>query len=227
MRSLPIVLIAAACVATAAGCAPATPVDSTLSGTIAQSTFPAPVATITAVSDTGAVTAAAVDAAGAFSFDLGSGGTYRFLLSPDGKSTPLVVRTVGGRLETQLTVTSAAASVDLGQVRYWAGSSLTPLSVSVVTGTTTSTATGACVAGVIQGSSQPCSSGVATLVCAEDGDHGGGMCDGKPMSQTSTPATPVVVSDPTTDATAVEPVAIPVNSLPASIGCADEHPHGF
>lgn len=226
MRLLPIVLIATA----VAACGPAT-VDSTLTGTIAQSTFPAPVETITVVSDTGAVTTAAVDAAGAFHVNLGSSGTYRFLLSPDGKSTPLVVRTAAGRLETQLTVTGAGASVDLGEVRYWGGSSLTPLSVNVVTGTTagTSTATSACVAGVIEGSSQPCSSGVAAPVCTEGAgaDHGGGMCNGKPMSQTSTPATPVVVSDPATDASAIESVGIPVNSLPASIGCADEHHRGF
>jgi len=165
----------------AGGCGAARPTTSAITGTIAQATFPAKVTRVTVVSDGGAVSAAAVDASGKFRLTLQQGASYRFFLSPDGKGTPLVVRSEAGRLETTVSITGGGATADIGSVRYWAGASRRRARSLSVGGAQASA--GACVSGTIQGTQQPCASGTAGAVCAdEDGDddheehghHGGG-----------------------------------------------------
>lgn len=118
-----IVLCATAAVSLTAisGCAGSSaPTTSTLRGTLDQSSFAAPITKITVHSDKGDRTVP-VAASGAFQAVLDRGAEYRFLLSEDGKSMPIMLRSVAGRLDTTVRVKTGGATVNLGAVKYWAG----------------------------------------------------------------------------------------------------------
>ncbi|MFO0760711.1 MAG: hypothetical protein U0359_29805 [Byssovorax sp.] len=220
---------------------------STVTGTIAQATFPAALTQVTVTDDQGGSTIAPVDASGAFSLTLEQGKSYRVLLSADGKGVPLVVKSDAGRLQTTVSITTGGATVDLGSVRYWPGSTA-PRSNVVVPSTTPDTSSASCVNGVIDGTAEPCASGEAAVMCEDQGGdcpnmgsgsghghHGDGDGDGPSMGAGSgDPATPPVVqtaADTSQDASAGEPVGIPENNLPAAVGCSmggggEHHGHG-
>lgn len=214
----------------------AAPPPSTVTGTVAQASFAEPVTHISARSSAGVVTVAAVDAQGDFSIALEEGSAYRFFLSPDGTGTPLVVRTEGDRLETELFVRSAGAEVDIGKVRFWGGARDTR-SRSVGLSSPLPEAGAACVEGFFEGTAQPCASGVAKQVCGGGDHHGGcpGMMGGDHHPGAGDlgdlgdlgdhlPAEPTV-GDPATDASPTQPTAVPEKSLPPSIGCGDGGGH--
>jgi hypothetical protein len=158
MRSTILCSLAAAGALAAAGCDTTAPAYSFVGGTIDQSSFPSPVQRITVASDSGVVETAAVDAkTGAFELELVWGSTYVFFLSPDGKGTPLVTRTGSqGALEVQVKVKTGGASTDIGAVRYWPGAK----------SASSTTSPGACTAGFLAGTKQPCSTSAAALACA-------------------------------------------------------------
>jgi hypothetical protein len=230
---------AAAAVALLSGCS-AGGTESTITGTIDQRTFPSAVEQISVISDEGTTT---VDVAsdGAFTLTLAEGATYRFALGPDGSGTPLVVRSQRGRLETQVTITGGEASLDMGLVRFWGGSQGTASSDIEATprANTTPPTTeltppivddgtliGSCVDGVVEGTSQPCASGEAEVVCPEKehGDHPGrkgrhGKHGGKGGKKGHHGDATSIADDPSTDVSSAEPVAIPELNLPLGIGC--------
>jgi hypothetical protein len=237
--------LAAAGALSVTGCNTTEPAFSTIGGKIIQSTFPAPVQAITILSDRNVVASAPVEATtGAFELQLVWGSTYIFLLSPDGQGTPLVVRSDDqGDLEVEVTVVTGGLSASIGDVRYWGGA---PSSTT----TTTSTTPASCTGGVVQGTTQPCSSGLAVLACdgvvatnGDQGDQGNGSYTPS-QNQTATPPAPKAApkyhhhgggdngdSDDGTDegggdgilvASPTQPMAVPSLMLPWELGCVDD-----
>ena len=214
-----------------ASCSSAQPTTSTVTGSIAQATFPSPVTRVTVVSDTGARSTVAVDAADRFRIVLAEGASYRLFLS-DGEGTPLVVRSENGRLETALAITSGGASADIGAVRYWRG---TPKTRSRALSSTLSmlpASAGPCHDGFIEGTSEPCASGTAGAVCADEGKrghcHGGhghhaGEWGEHADEQGEHEDEQGGHADEGSDARADQPMGVPEMNLPASIGCGDHH----
>jgi len=229
----------------AVGCGSDPPTTSTVKGHIAQDTFSWKVQRISVVSDKGAASVASVDAHGAFALVLKKGARYQFFLSEDGKTTPIVIKSDDGRLETALEVQSGGATVDIGSVRFWPGTSPVRSRMtspgaptrSVVSGTPTTGGSGACVGGSIEGTAQPCASGVAPLVCedvddeegdddgdnheCEDGiDPNGNSCDGGPEANKDDGAGGAQEAE-LTDASASDAVGVPALNLPEKLGCGD------
>ena len=239
MRFEILCLLAAGGALSATGCDTTEPAYSTIGGTIDQSTFPSPVQQITVLSDRDVVDAAPVDATtGAFRLELVWGSSYIFLLSPDGQGTPLIVGTGShGELDVEVAVSTGGASADIGAVRYWGGAA---------SGSATTTP-GACAGGVLQGTTQPCSTGAAVLAC--DGALASGKGQGQGdqgNTQTTAPSqgnpAPGGLKSAPRDhhgdghgdqngdgdgdggglqASPDLPMAIPSLSLPAALGCAD------
>lgn len=103
------------------GCGQPAPTTSTLTGSIAQESFAAPVKAITVTSDKGKTTTAAVDTNGKFSISLEKGATYRLFLGEDGKSTPVILNSDQGRLVTAAHVRSGGANREHRQRAVLAG----------------------------------------------------------------------------------------------------------
>jgi hypothetical protein len=218
-----------------AGCDTTEPAYTVIGGTIDQSTFPSRVQQITVLSDRGVVDQAKVDAAtGAFHLSLVWGSTYIFLLSPDGQGTPLIVGTGShGELEVEVEVVTGGLSADIGAVRFWGGApSGSP-----------ATPAGKCAAGVIEGTSQPCSTGPATLACDGISASGDGQ-DDRGSAENTTPQQGYPApggqkgapryhhhhdddddddggGDGVLTASPNAPMAIPAMSLPPVLGCTD------
>src|SRR4051812_8648973 len=83
----------------AAGCG-AQPTTSTITGTVAQATFPSSIKTIRVFEGVGVLRVVPVAADGSFSLTLPQGAAYRFVFAGGSTETPLVVRSADGRLET-------------------------------------------------------------------------------------------------------------------------------
>jgi hypothetical protein len=229
MRTIACWIAVGVCGALALGCGSSSPTTSTITGTLDQASFPAAVAQISVVDDQGVTAVTPVEAGGAFELTLTQGATYRFLLSTDGKSLPIVVKSDAGRLQTEVTITSGGASADIGSVRYWAGAgSVGQAKSNLVTAPAVpSTTPAACVNGVIDGTTQPCASGEAAAVCAVadqggcpnmgSGDHGGpdGAANGA-----GTPVVQPAAISTANDAADTDPVAVPEHNLPSALGCA-------
>lgn len=245
MRTIACWIAVGVCGALALGCGSSSPTTSTITGTIDQASFPTTVAQISVVDDQGVTAVTPVEAGGAFELTLTQGATYRFLLSADGKSLPIVVKSDAGRLQTEVTISSGGASADIGSVRYWPGAGAAGEATSklVTAPAVPSTTPAACVNGVIEGTSQPCASGEAAAICAAadqggcpnmgSGDHGG---HGGPDGDASGAGTPVVqpaAISTANDAADTDPVAVPEHNLPSALGCAsssmgggEHHGHG-
>jgi hypothetical protein len=206
---------------------------STVTGSVAQASFPKPVSAITVKSDAGKTSSIAVGTDGKFSVDLEKGAGYQLFLGADGKSIPVVLKSDQGRLQTQVHVKAGGASLSLGSVRYWGGATTSEARDVTAPGTDNK----ACVGGVFANSSQPCASGVSAAVCSESddeetdddqGDHADSSnedpgvdcvdgldaathqpCDGGPE------ANPTDVDDATE-------VGIPESNVPDEIGCGEE-----
>lgn len=221
------------------GCSGAGPTTSTITGTVAQASFPKPVSAITVKSDAGKTSTVAVRADGRFSAALEKGAGYQLFLGADGKSIPVVLKSDQARLQTQIHVKAGGASVDIGSVRYWNGGATSE--AKVIAGSTTAAKT--CSGGVFANSSQPCASGIAAATCSEeddedsdgeDADEQGAdcvdgidstthqACDGGPA------ANPTNASEATdaTDADGASEMGVPESNVPDSIGCDDEDDDG-
>jgi hypothetical protein len=171
---------------------------STIQGTIDQASLPSPISSLTVSKSDGTSRTVAVDAVGRFTIALDPGASYRLFLGADGHTVPVAVRSTSGALGERLTITSAGASVNIGTVRYWHGTTPSlalpgsPESVShptmrisaapdgvtpyILTGLPTVPTTpslsspNGCVNGVLS-TGQPCATESAPVKCAdEDGD---------------------------------------------------------
>ena len=236
MNRLSFVLAATSAFAAVAssGCTgAAAPTTSTITGSVAQASFPKPVSGITVKSDAGKTSTVAVGADGRFSIALVKGAGYQLFLGADGKSIPVVLKSDQARLQTQIHVKAGGASVDIGSVRYWNGGATSE--AKVIAGPTPAAKT--CSGGVFANSSQPCASGVAAATCSDEGDdqgddeesdgeHGGDQgadcvdgidstthqaCDGGPAANATD----------ATDADATSEMGVPESNVPDNVGCGD------
>ena len=242
-------LLAGACALAAvssSGCsgAPA-PTASTLTGSVAQASFPKAVTAITVKSDAGKTSTVAVGADGRFSITLEKGAGYQLFLGADGKSIPIVLKSDQARLQTRVHVKSGGASLSIGSVRYWGGASASE--AKVITGPATSAKS--CVGGVFASTSQPCASGTSASVCGEgddeesDGDNDGHNADNSGHNgdeqgadsgadcvdgldaTTKQPCDGGPAANPT-DADTAEEVGVPETNVPGDLGCGDEGDDG-
>jgi len=240
-------LLAGACALAAvssSGCsgAPA-PTSSTLTGSVAQASFPKAVSAITVKSDAGKTSTVAVGADGRFSITLEKGAGYQLFLGADGKSIPIVLKSDQARLQTRVHVKSGGASLNIGSVRYWGGASTSES--KVITGP----ATGAksCVSGVFANTSQPCANGASAAVCGEgdgeesDGDNGGDNHNGDNHGEqgadsgadcvdgldatTKQPCDGGPAANPT-DADPASEIGVPEMNVPGDLGCGEEGDDG-
>jgi hypothetical protein len=195
---------------------------SELTGSIAQATFPAAITAITVARDDGTTASVPVLDDGTFTALLESGGTYRLLLSADGKGTPVVLDASGGRLRTEIQVTSGGGNVEIGSVRYW-DPTIASKGQALQVDTTVTTTTPTCTDGLISGSAQPCAGTTAAVDCSVANDMSNGCPD---LGQTDpTAASGATATTSTNDANAALPMGVPVANAPAQIGCAS-HDHG-
>ncbi|MEP7124046.1 MAG: hypothetical protein ABJE95_24175 [Byssovorax sp.] len=209
-----------------AGCSTATTSStaSELTGSIDQATFPAVVTSITVARDDGTTALAPVLADGTFSALLESGGTYRLLLSADGTGTPVVLDVGGGRLRTEIQVTSGGGAVALGSIRYWdpsvgsKGQALTKTTVVAAPVAPT------CTNGVVAGTSQPCAGTTAAVDCSVAND----MSNGCPDLGATDPTAPSGATAATSvnDASAAKPMGVPAANAPTQITCGGHDHHG-
>ena len=212
-----------------AGCTTATTSStaSELTGSIDQATFPAAVTSITVARDDGTTAITPVLADGTFSALLESGGTYRLLLSADGAGTPIVLDAGGGRLRTEIQVTSGGGAVALGTVRYWdpsVGSKGQALKTTVTT-TTTMPATTTCTNGVIAGTSQPCAGTAAPVDCSVANDMSNGCPDLGATDPTA--ASGATAATSANDADAHRLRGVPAANAPTQITCGGhDRQHG-
>ena len=242
--------LAVTCLLLSCGKNPGSP-SSTVTGKIEQASFPSPVVQLTVIENDGTSAVVHVDAAGRFSLKLAPQTTYRVFAGADGATIPLVVRTDGGLLGASIDVKSAGASVDVGSVRYWAGS-VTPYARRIVLGSQAPVAD-SCVDGTMM-SGQPCAVDSATVTCPsddaddEDGDRGdetggegdggvdcqdgidpqGNPCDGGPSANGDDGGTAVESADEQT-VDGAQPIAVVSLNLPHSVSCAnheEEHRDG-
>jgi hypothetical protein len=211
-----------------AGCtAPSSTASTTsaLTGSIDQSTFPAAVAAITVARNDGTTTTAPVLDDGSFSALLESGGTYRLFLSADGAGTPVVLDASGGRLRTEIQVTSAGGSVEIGSIKYWdpaAGSEAPGTEAQALTVETETTTDATCVDGAISGTRQACATTEAPVDCTAANDMSDG-CPNMDDDEASAPvfALPVLAAaEVSTDADAALPMGLPALNAPAELACA-------
>ena len=215
----------------AVGCSTAPP-PSTLSGTLEQASFPAPVAAVTFLKSDGTVHLAVVNAAGRFTIALDAGATYRVFLGKDGKSVPLAVRGAALPYGSQFTVASDGATVDLGTIRFFDGS-IRPYEAVVVQGT--APITNACAGGVLGVTGIPCASSDATIQCSAPtkggcpnmGNHGGMGHDGPDTQGPGAAAAPSAATiDDSNDAIDTSArFAVTGQNLVAPIGCAGDEDH--
>lgn len=189
-------------VAMAVGC---TSTTSTISGTIQQESFPAPVTKITVRSDKGD-TVVPVDATGKFALVLQQGAEYQFLFSTEGKATPLIARAVAGRLDTTVRVRSGGAKVDMGNVTYFAGQRATDLSVPPPLASAEAAATCEDV-DEEDGDNNQCENGL---------DPNGNACDGGPGANQDD------AQIEETDSQSSDEMALPQYNLPSEMGCEDD-----
>lgn len=237
MRSTPFSVLAGALFLI--GCGSSSPTTSTVTGSITQESFPSSVAQITVVGDSGSRAVVPVDAGGAFELTLEQGSSYRFFLSADGLSIPIVIKSDEGRLQTSVTITTGGASADIGSVRFWPGEGAGRIARSNVIGLppVTEVTPAACVDGVLEGTTQPCASGEAAAVCAQQdegdcpnmgsGDKGGhghhhGAADGAgdDAAGAGEPVVQAAAIDTADDASAADAVGVPEHNLPSALGCA-------
>lgn len=225
MRITSLCFLGAAVAALIAGCGSAEPGTSTITGTLDQASFPAPVESIAVISDSAAPTSVAVAADGSFSIGLTEGQSYRFTLGADG-TVPLILRTEGDRLQTMIKITGGDARVDIGKVRFWAGSAASSgagaINAVPETEPGTTTTEDACVDGLMSRSGQPCAIGEAIVTCEESGDHDGMRKPHHGMGHGDRPPPPEseeITFDAATDASREQAVAIPERTLATGIGC--------
>jgi hypothetical protein len=199
---------------------------SALTGSIDQATFPTAVASITVARNDGTTANAAVLDDGTFSIALESGGTYRLLLSADGVSTPVVLDTSGGRLRTEIQISSGGGAVNIGKIRYWdpAAESVGAEAQALIVDTTVTTTptTAACVDGVIERTTQPCAAGSAPVDCSVAKDMSNGCPDIGDTLGSDLAGTIATTITSANDADAAEPMGIPTQNAPALIHCASE-----
>jgi hypothetical protein len=206
------------------GCTTATTssTSSELTGSIDQASFPAALTSVTVARDDGTTALAPVLSDGTFTALLESGGTYRLLLSADGTGTPVVLDAGGGRLRTEIQVTSGGGAVALGTIRYWdpsVGSKGQALTKTTVTPTTTPAT---CTNGVIAGTSQPCAGTTAPVDCSVANDMSNGCPDLGATDPTA--ASGATAATSANDADAAKPMGIPTAGAPTQITCGG-HDH--
>ncbi len=196
---------------------------SALTGSIDQATFPTAVASITVARNDGTTANAAVLEDGTFSIALESGGTYRLLLSADGTSTPVVLDASGGRLRTEIQISSGGGAVDIGTIRYWdpaakgVGSGAQALTVDTTVTPAPTTAT--CVDGVIVRTTQPCASEEAPVDCSVANDMSNGCPDIGDTLGSDLAGTIATTLSSINDANAELPMGIPTQNAPPQIHC--------
>ena len=203
------------------GCSTSTTAATTsaLTGSIEQSTFPAAVASITVARDDGTTALTPVLDDGSFTALLESGGAYRLLLSADGAGTPVVLDARDGRLRTEIHVTSAGGSIDIGTIKYWDPAGTTEGSSAQALETTVTPTDTTCI---IAGTRQACATDEAAVDCTAANDMSDG-CPNMDDDEASAPATttPVTTVDSTdTDADASLPMGLPSLNAPADLVCA-------
>ena len=208
-----------------AGCSTSTTASTTsaLTGSIDQSTFPAAVASITVARNDGTTIVAPVLDDGSFSALLETGGTYRLLLSANGTGTPVVLDARDGRLRTEIQVTSAGGSVDIGSVQFWdPAAKVQGTKTQALTETTVTTTDTTCADGVIAGTRQACATAEAPVDCSAANDMSHGCPDmGDDEASAPTAAIPTTTTDATdTDADPALPMGLPSLNAPAALACA-------
>lgn len=201
---------------------------SELTGSLAQSTFPAAVTSITVARDDGTTAVTPVGADGTFSALLEKGGTYRLLLSADGLGTPVVLDASNGRLRTTIQVTSAGGSIDIGSIAYWDPTGASAKTQALDVSTTVTTTDASCIDGVIAGTRQACATTEAPVDCsaANDMSHG---CVNMGDDAATTPAVAAAAAAAAavdTDADATLPMGLPAENAPEQIACAAAGGHG-
>lgn len=199
-----VVACSAIFIAATTGC---TSTTSTISGTIQQESFPAPVTKITVRTEK-ADRVVPVDAAGKFQLVLQQGAEYQFLFSVNGKEMPLIARSIAGRLDTTVQVRSGGAKVDMGNVTYFAGQSATALSIPPPLATAEAAAT--CEEeddNEEDGDNNQCENGL---------DPNGNACDGGPAANQDDGQ----VEE--TDSQSSDEMALPQYNLPGELGCEEE-----
>ena len=196
---------------------------SELTGSIAQATFPAAITAITVARDDGTTASVPVLNDGTFTAILESGGTYRLLLSADGTGTPIVLDAGGGRLRTEIQVTSGGGNVDIGSVRY-RDPSIGSKGQALQVNTTVTTTTPTCANGLIAGTAQPCAGTTAAVDCSVANDMSNGCPDLGATDPTA--ASGATAASSANDANAALPMGVPVANAPAQITCGGHDHHG-
>ena len=133
-------LLVAALVGISCGGLTAAP-ETTASGTVALSSFPAPVRAVVAMTTRGTVARSAVGARGAFAVSLPKGESYSLAVELDDRRIPVVMPRRSGKLQREFKVSSNGVVISLGSVRYF-GPGAKP---SFVVGASTGDCTGQCV----------------------------------------------------------------------------------
>lgn len=195
------------------GCGQASaPETSTLTGTVQQESFAAPVSGITVRSGTTDSTIP-VDASGGFTATLAKGASYQLLLQQSGGDVPIVLRRGAGRLDTTVLVTAGGARVDLGQVTYWKGGVVAPPAPSQEAGQVCSDGDGE-----VDDDGESADDGVD---CVDGTDPATGQaCDGGPSANQDDGETDDDAEVEDSDLSESDEMGLPENDLPASIGCA-------
>jgi hypothetical protein len=206
------------------GCTTATTssTSSELTGSIDQASFPAALTSVTVARDDGTTALAPVLSDGTFTALLESGGTYRLLLSADGTGTPVVLDASGGRLRTEIQVTSGGGAVALGTIRYWDPSVASKGQALTKTTITPTTTPATCTSGVIAGTSQPCAGTTAPVDCSVANDMSNGCPDLGATDPTA--ASGATAATSANDADAAKPMGVPTAGAPTQITCGG-HDH--
>lgn len=196
---------------------------SELTGSIDQASFPAAITSITVARDDGTTSISPVLSDGSFTALLESGGTYRLLLSADGTGTPVVLDAGGGRLRTEIQVTSGGGAVEIGTVRYW-DPRVASESQALETSTTETPTTPTCTDGLIAGTAQPCAGTTAAVDCSVADDMSSGCPDLGATDPTAASGATEAAS--ANDADAALPMGVPAANAPAQITCGGGHDKG-
>ena len=244
MRAVAFLISAAALVVVTSACkkkssAHADP-TSTVQGQISTSSFAAAPTRVDAIDETGARTHANLAADGAFRLDLMKGHLYTLVVGGPKGDEPMVFPRTGGRLDRTFRVSSGAGVVTLGHVRHLdraPASGFVVQSPSSPQGGGVKPATsggngeiGECVDGQIKGTGAPCVDDDEKATCEEgpEASDGDGECENGKDAKTGQPCSDNdKVGENEQDADANQPMAVPENNPPDTVGgCKDEGDDG-
>jgi hypothetical protein len=158
---------------------------STFEGALALDTFPTSPDGVQATNDQGTVAPATVDAAGNFTIELSRGHSYELAVRSGSERISIVFPRASGQLSSKFDVTSGAARVSLGAVRYFAAAPPGGFALkSARLGSETAGEgadeadgeIGECVNGMIVGSGAVCVDDDGDVACEGEASDGDGEC---------------------------------------------------